>query len=189
MVSIQVTGQQAYTVRPARSADIAAVMRIEAQSFAEGIAEEEAVFAERLAGAEGCNYVLERADHSVCGYFMAEIWAARQFAPSFFALGHSVRERHDPAGTTLYISSFALLPEVRGIRSADQNAGIAACFFAAAQDCITALFPQLERIILLVHEDWHKAITIYEAQGFTRIQVLERFPWFGTKRAFIYEKI
>ena len=178
-----------YTVRQACTADITAVMQIEAQSFAEGIAEDELVFTERLAEAEGCNYVLvNAASQSVCGYFTAELWTAAQFTPSFFDLGHSVRDRHDPAGTTLYISSFALLPEVRGQRTADKTSGIAEYFFSAALDYITAAFPQLQRIILLVHEDWHKAITIYEGQGFTRIQVLDNFSWFAGKKAFIYEK-
>ena len=188
MVGSQSSPQQSYTVRRACTADISAVMQIEAQSFDTGIAEDEAVFAERLAEAEGCNYVLENADHAVCGYFTAELWTAAQFTPSFFDLGHSVRDRHDPAGTTLYISSFALLPEVRGQRTADKTSGIAEYFFSAALDYITAAFPQLQRIILLVHEDWHKAITIYEGQGFTRIQVLDNFSWFEGKKAFIYEK-
>lgn len=205
MVGCHLSGQQSYTVRRACTADISAVMQIEAQSFDTGIAEDEAVFAERLAEAEGCNYVLvNAASQSVCGYFTAELWAAQQvdssragdapmlstagLDPAFFDLGHSVRDRHDPAGTTLYISSFALLPEVRGQRTADKTSGIAEYFFSAALDYITAAFPQLQRIILLVHEDWHKAITIYEGQGFTRIQVLDNFSWFAGKKAFIYEK-
>ena len=189
MVGSQSSPQQSYTVRRACTADIAAVMQIEAQSFDAGIAEDEAVFAERLAEAEGCNYVLENADHAVCGYFTAELWTAEHFTPSFFDLGHSVRDRHDPAGATLYISSFALLPEVRGQRTADKTSGIAEYFFSTALDYITAAFPQLQRIILLVHEDWRKAITIYEAQGFTRIQVLDNFSWFAGKKAFIYQKM
>ena len=47
---------------------------------------------------------------------------------------------------------------------------------------------QVEQVVLLVHEDWHKAIRIYEKQGFIRTQILDRFAWFGDRRAFIYEK-
>ena len=172
-----------YSVRKAEPRDLAAVMQVERQSFEENIVEDESVFADRIAYTSGCNYVLVKADtQSVCGYFTAELWDSSQMGADAFALGHSVRERHQPAGTALYISSFALLPEVRG-------QSIAEHFFAASIERIVAVFPQLERSILLVHEDWHKAIRIYEKQGFIRTQVLERFAWFGDKRAFIYQKM
>lgn len=171
-----------YSVRKAEPGDLAAVMQVERQSFEENIVEEENVFTERIAYASDCNYVLIKADtQSVCGYFTAELWDSAKIEADAFALGHSVRERYQPAGTALYISSFALLPEVRGQR-------IAEAFFASAIEHISAVFPQLERIILLVHEDWRNAIRIYEKQGFIRMQVLDRFAWFGNKRAFIYEK-
>ena len=171
-----------YSVRKAEPRDLAAVMQVERQSFEENIVEDESVFADRIAYASDCNYVLVKANtQSVCGYFTAELWDALQMDVGAFALGHSVRERHQPAGTVLYISSFALLPEMRGLKIAEN-------FFAAAIEHIISVFPQLERIILLVHEDWHKAIRIYEKQGFARTQILDRFAWFGDKRAFIYEK-
>ena len=171
-----------YRVRKAKPGDLAAVMQVERQSFEETIVEDERVFADRIAYASDCNYVLVETDvQAVCGYFTAELWDASQIGAEAFALGHSVQERHQPTGTTLYISSFALLPEVRGQRIAEN-------FFALSIERIAAVFPQVERVILLVHEDWHKAIHIYEKQGFIRTQVLERFAWFGDKRAFIYEK-
>lgn len=170
-----------FSVRKAELGDLAAVMQVERQSFEENIVEEESVFAERIAYASGCNYVLVKTDTQlVCGYFTAELWADSQIETDAFALGHSVRERHQPAGTVLYISSFALLPQVRGQSIAEK-------FFVAAIEHIISVFPQLERIILLVHEDWHKAIRIYEKQGFIRIRILDRFAWFGNKRAFVYE--
>ena len=172
-----------YSVRKAEQGDLAAVMQVERQSFEENIVEDESVFADRIAYASDCNYVLVKADtQSVCGYFTAELWDSSQMGADAFALGHSVRKRHQPAGTALYISSVALLPEVRG-------QSIAEHFCAASIERIVAVFPQLERSILLVHEDWHKAIRIYEKQGFIRTQGLERFAWFGDKRAFIYQKM
>lgn len=171
-----------YTVRRAIPEDLAAVMLVERQSFEKNIVEDESVFAERLAYAADCNYVLVTiGTQSVCGYFTAELWDTAKAGADAFALGHSIRERHQPAGTALYISSFALLPEVRG-------QSIAENFFAVSIEHIVAVFPQLERIILLVHQDWHKAIRIYEKQGFIRTQTLNRFAWFGDKQAFIYEK-
>ena len=171
-----------FSVRKAELGDLAAIMQVERQSFEENIVEDESVFADRIEYASNCNYVIVKANtQSVCGYFTAELWADSQIENDAFALGHSVRERHQPAGTVLYISSFALLPEVRGQSIAEK-------FFVAAIEHIISVFPQLERIILLVHEDWHKAIRIYEKQGFIRIQILDQFAWFGNKRAFIYEK-
>lgn len=200
----------AYTVRGATSSDIEAIMHIEQQSFADGIAETQVTFAERLTCADQCNYVLLSSDsQSVCGYVTAEIWDAAQFDPALFSLGHSVREQHRPDGTTLYISSFALLPEVRGTRiprsalsiesraskagadtaQGEPTIGLAALFFTTVLERIGAAFPQLERIVLLVHEDWHNALALYEKYGFTPIQTLDRFAWFGGKRAFVYEKM
>ena len=171
-----------YRVRKAEPGDLAAVMQVERQSFEETIVEDERVFADRITYASDCNYVLVKTDvQSVCGYFTAELWDASQIGAEAFALGHPVRERHRPAGTALYISSFALLPEVRGQRIAEN-------FFAVSIERIAAIFPQVERVILLVHEDWHKAIRIYEKQGFTRTQILDNFAWFEDKQAFIYEK-
>ena len=185
-------------------------MHVEQQSFADGIAETQVTFAERLTCADQCNYVLLSSDgQSVCGYVTAEIWDAAQFDPALFSLGHSVREQHRPDGTTLYISSFALLPEVRGIRiprsalsvesraskaesdtaQGEPTIGLAALFFTTVLKRIGAAFPQLKRIVLLVHEDWHNALALYEKYGFTPIQTLDRFAWFGGKRAFVYEKI
>lgn len=190
-----------YTIREAAPTDIAAVMRIELQSFDGEIAESEAVFEERLGYADHCNYILVRqTDNAVCGYLTAEIWEADLYNPESFALGHSVYERHSIAGTALYISSFALAPELRSQKlqpTQYSNAagagkaviGAATFFFTGALERITAAFPQLKKLILLVHEDWRNAIRIYEAQGFTRIDVLERFPVFGGKRAYIYEKM
>ena len=201
---------QKYAIRCAESRDIEAIMRVEHQSFAAGIAETQAVFAERLACADQCNYVLLSSDsQSVCGYVTAEIWDAAQFDPALFSLGHSVREQHCPDGTTLYISSFALLPEVRGTRiprpalsvesraskagadtaKGEPTIGLAALFFTTVLERIGAAFPQLERIVLLVHEEWHNALALYEKYGFTPIQTLDRFGWFGGKRAFVYEKM
>lgn len=200
----------AYTVRGATSDDIDAIMHVEQQSFADGIAETPTTFAERLTCADQCNYVLLSSDsQSVCGYVTAEIWEKAPFDPALFSLGHSVREQHRPDGTTLYISSFALLPEVRGIRiprsalsiesraskagadtaQGEPTIGLAALFFTTVLERIGAAFPQLERIVLLVHEDWHNALALYEKYGFTPIQTLDRFAWFGGKRAFVYEKM
>lgn len=179
---------QGYAIRKAILADLAAIMHVERQSFTAGIAESESVFTERLTHAPDCNFVLTNSqDKAVCGYFTAEIWEAVQ--PDAFALGHSVRERHCVNGSSLYISSFALLPEIRGTRIEESTAGLAETFFAAALTEISTAFPQLERIILLVHEDWHKAISIYKSQGFTCTQIVNGFTWFGGKQALIYEKI
>jgi len=201
---------QKYAIRCAESRDIEAIMRVEHESFADGIAETQTTFAERLTCADQCNYVLLSSDsQSVCGYVTAEIWDAAQFDPALFSLGHSVREQHRPDGTTLYISSFALLPEVRGIRiprsalsiesraskagadtaKGEPTIGLAALFFTTVLERIGAAFPQLERIVLLVHEEWHNALALYEKYGFTPIQTLDRFAWFGGKRAFVYEKM
>lgn len=172
-----------YSIRKAESYDLPAVMNIEHKSFEKNIVEEEKVFAERLEYALDCNYLLVKTDtESVCGYFISEIWKCAHVDSTSFALGHSVRTCHHPLGKVLYISSFALLPEVRG-------SGVAEQFFETALTLITSHFSNIKRIILLVHEQWVKAIRIYEKQGFTRVQIIKPFTDFGGKSAFIYEKI
>lgn len=172
-----------YTLRKAVENDLPAIMQIEYQSFEKHIIEDEHIFADRIAYASGCNYLLvEERTQLVYGYFISEIWDSTKYGIDAFTLGHAVQEYHQPLGTVLYISSFALLPEVRG-------SGIAEHFFKTALKYITDNFPKLERVILLVHEEWFKAIRIYEKQGFDRLHTIEHFAGFENKRAFIYEKI
>lgn len=171
-----------YTIRQAVANDLPAVMHIEYQSFEKHIIEDEHIFADRITYASGCNYLLvEERTTLVCGYFISEIWDSAKHGIDAFTLGHSVQEYHQPQGTVLYISSFALLPEVRG-------SGIAEHFFKTALKCITDHFSQLEQVILLVHEDWSKAIRIYEKQGFIQSKTIKHFAGFKNKQAFIYKK-
>ena len=147
--------------------------------------------------------------YTACGYFCAERWEERHFSPEYFALGHSAAECHCPAGSVLYISSFALVPALRGkkITAADRYTvlyapyrgaaslqavpsveSVARFFFRTVLDTISAAYADIERIVLIVHEEWTAAIRIYESQGFCRTGVIHHFAGFDGKCAFVYEK-
>lgn len=66
--------------------------------------------------------------------------------------------------------------------------GVARFFFRTVLNTITAAHTGIERIVLVVHEDWAKAIRIYESQGFYRTGIFQRFAGFGDSSAFVYEK-
>ena len=79
-----------YSVRKAEQGDVAAIMQVERQSFEAAIVEDERVFAERIAFALDCNYVLVKTDtQSVCGYFTAELWDSGAMGSDASARGHS----------------------------------------------------------------------------------------------------
>lgn len=157
--------------------------------------------------------------YTACGYFCAERWEERHFSPEYFALGHSAAECHCPAGSVLYISSFALVPALRGkkitaadrytvdrctagrytglntaqtgavlLRSVSAVESVARFFFRTVLDTISAAYADIERIVLIVHEEWTAAIRIYESQGFCRTGVIHHFAGFDGKCAFVYEK-
>ena len=62
-------------------------------------------------------------------------------------LGHSAEKTHDPNGSVLYFSSFALLPAFQGKKLAEP-------FLTGCLDSICGAFPQIKQIILLVNEEW-----------------------------------
>ncbi len=180
-----------YRIRQAALSDITSIMHIEQASFAPAIREEQSVFEERLTVARECSRVLyAAADGRIFGYFTAEIWEKSSLTEKTFLLGHSTAACHVPNGSILYISSFALLPELRGrkIETADGNIGIAKMFFRSSLKEVLAAYPNIQKMLLLVHEDWKNAQRIYQSEGFACVTAFPAFNGFEGKTALIYEK-
>lgn len=171
-------------LRKAEQADLSGIMAVENAAFMPGIREKAEVFAERAEIFSDGFFVLTEPDKirkpgtdKVAGYFCAEIWnmepfgefsAGKEFDARFFELGHSIKARHCRTGNTLYISSFALLPEYCG-------KGTGSSFFMDALNRILLENPAIEQCILVVNEEWTAARRIYAKSGFETAGILDGF--------------
>ena len=147
-------------------------MRLERQGFAAGHQELRSAYAQRVATFSAGSLIAWLGDDCV-GCVFTEIW---RFQPqpdaTHFALGHDIRERHDPVhGTELYISSMTLSPTVRG-------QGLGVQLLQGCLEHVHRAFPTLESALLLVNASWVPARRIYEGLGYAELARLSGF--FGT---------
>ncbi len=156
-------------LRPATPHDIPHIMALERDGFAPGDREARAVYEERLHVFPSGAYVAQF-EGDVVGCIFSELWAPQaEYGPEQFALGLSIRERHDPqAGSELYIASMTLSPRVRG-------QGVGSVLFNGGIAQVRARHPHVDSAILLVNETWQAARRIYERSGFSE---LFRLPGF-----------
>ena len=155
--------------RAARPSDIRSIMDIEAASFDAATRESEAVFLSRIEICKNCFIVFEdAASHALCGYFSAEKWERIPESDKAFSLEHDPVSSHRPAGSVLYLSSFALLPEYRGC-------GIGKKLFAQSVEHFSSGNPEVKTALLLVNEAWRGALHIYKKNGFSEFRRIENF--------------
>ncbi|ULQ58730.1 hypothetical protein K7I13_09210 [Brucepastera parasyntrophica] len=175
-----------FLVRQAQPDDIDEIMRIEEICFATGIQEAHNVFLDRLYTFPEGFFVLvpeEYVNESVsdtsrsrkirfiakqlAGYFVSEIWdEVPPQTAEFYQLGHSASSRHNPEGTVLYLSSFAVDPVARGTGR---------FLFNSAFRVMKKKYPQLRKIVFVVNEEWQAARHIYETEGFIYTGRIENF--------------
>jgi len=155
-------------IRPACIDDLPRIMEIESHCFDEGVRESEETYAQRISVfTEG--FLVIDAPEGISGFITSEIWPRQTgIAKAAFALGHPIAERFDPAGTDFYVSSLAVDPAYRG-------KAFGPLLFDALLDSIPKAYPRLDRVLLLVAENWLAARAIYERRGFSE---LRRFPGF-----------
>ena len=156
-------------LRPATPHDIPHIMALERDGFAPGDREERAVYEERLHVFPSGAYVAQF-EGDVVGCIFSELWAAHaDYGPEHFALGHSIRDRHDPqVGRELYIASMTISPRARG-------QGVGGVLFNGCIDQVRARHPHVDSALLLVNETWQAARRIYVRSGFSE---LFRLPGF-----------
>lgn len=160
------TENRAAAVRAATPGDLAQILRVESASFIPLITESGEVFAERIKKCPESFFVFtDGEDGRVFGYICAEKMDSVPRSSARLALGHTPRQ--SAAGTVLYISSFALLPEYRG-------RGLGGRLWRESVRLFSAL-PSVRTIILLVNEKWAAARKIYEDDGFRAVRTFPRF--------------
>ena len=185
-------------IRAITGSDIDMIMELEAQSFNDEIMEEKSVFLDRISTCSTTNFALCDMDSRLLGSFFSEIWTGEpNDFEKVFKLGHTASELHKSDGETLYISSFAVNPKLRGARLIGFNkpayyggSGLspARYFFNASIEKIIELHSQLRNIYLMVSDDWRSAQKIYEDGGFLRIHTFKRYDGFGDVPVHIYKK-
>lgn len=147
-----------FSLRSATTADLDAIMDMEAAGFASGDRESRELYAERIeCFADGA--LMATRGEGVVGCLFAEIWSDAQLAAEHFVLGHDIRSRHAPQGSVLYVASMTIAPVFRGL-------GFGAQLFEGGIAHIEAAHPQLCSVLLLVNETWVSARAIYSAAGF-----------------------
>ena len=155
--------------RAALPSDIRSIMRIEGASFDAATRESEAVFLSRIEICENCFIVFEdKSLHTICGYFSAEKWERIPDSDKAFSLEHDPSSSHRSAGSVLYLSSFALLPEYRGH-------GIGKKLFTQSVDWFSSHNEEVKTALLLVNEAWKGALHIYKKNGFSELRRIENF--------------
>jgi ribosomal-protein-alanine N-acetyltransferase len=163
---------QTFSVTFAVPSDLDGIMQIENAAFPQGIRESKEVFRERLRIFPAGNTILlkdEAANENKTpvGYFCSELWdQIPPPKPEFYALEHSITERHKISGAVLYISSLAIMPHTKG-----QGRFL----FTESIKMIRAKNPQIRTIVLLVNEKWLPARHIYETEGFRYTKNLPSF--------------
>ena len=146
------SGSDAFYLRQATVADLAAIMDIERQAFIPQIQESEDTFRERIIAFSTGFLILEDRSQDVAvpaGYFSSEIWHELAEATSSFELGHSALQSHDGSGTVLYISSMALSNRYRGH-------GLGRMLFIRSCTQVLDCCPRISLLQLLVNTEWKK---------------------------------
>ena len=166
----------------AKKSDINAIMEIENKSFESAIRESEDTFLARIEFFQK-GFLLLKINGVIAGYFSSERWEKTPESENEFAslfVGHSIENVHRADGKSLYVSSFALLPEYRGN-------GLARPFFADSisilkRDCgVLSAF-------LVVNPKWSSAEAIYRKECFSQRRILQSFFENGDDAIFM-EKI
>lgn len=154
--------------RTAEKTDINYIMEIEESSFSKSICEDKEVFIQRIETFKKGFLVMEYCN-KVIGYISSELWEYKEkIDKDKFTFGHLIKDNHKENGNEVYISSFGILPEVRGH-------GLGKIMFEFFIKYIIEEVEDLKSIILIVAESWTNAQKIYINYGFKEICKLNEF--------------
>lgn len=155
-------------IRCAKESDISDILKIEKEAFRSDICEERDVFVERINTFADGFLVVEHEDR-VIGYISSEIWNySSVIKRDDFELGHSISSTHTLSGDEIYISSFGILKEFKGI-------GLGKYLFDYFINYIVRKTKNPKSLILLVSENWVSAKNIYLNKGFEIITTFDNF--------------
>ena len=150
-------------LRKAVAEDIDKIMQIEEESFLPGIREERSVFKKRL---ELCpeTFLMLVFEKERAGYLCAEYIKKIPENAKDILLGHEPEKEYS---SIIYLSSFAILPEFRGRGNGEAFWNLSMKYFSSLSG--------VEKLVLLVNENWSKARKIYEKSGFKQIKIFKDF--------------
>ncbi len=155
-------------VRQATGTDMERIMKIEENAFIPNIRETWQTFDSRMKTYPQGFLVLEDDKGLVQGYFSSEIWEELPHTNKVFILDHDPSKLHKPEGNLLYISSYAIMSGLRG-------RGLGRLFLKESLKQVQKSAPQIDRIILIVSQEWGAAHHIYEDMGFKAIRQIPGF--------------
>ena len=155
-------------VRQASSSDMERIMEIEENAFIPYIRETYQTFDSRMRTFPGGFLVLEDDNGTVQGYFSSELWEELPNNNKVFILDHEIAKVHKADGKLLYISSYALMSGLRG-------RGLGKLFFRECLKEVQKSATQVDRIILIVSQEWDAARHIYGELGFKTIRQIPGF--------------
>ena len=155
-------------VRPATSSDMERIMKIEENAFIPNIQETYQTLSSRMAVYPRGFLLLEDDKGTVQGYFSSELWEELPNNNKVFILDHDPAKVHKKDGKMLYISSLALMGNLRG-------RGLGKLFFKECLRQVTKDSPQIGQVVLIVSQEWGAARHIYEGLGF---KVIRQIPGF-----------
>ncbi len=155
-------------VRQAINTDMERIMKIEENAFIPNVQETYQTFASRMATYPQGFLVLEDDRGTVQGCFSSELWEGLPNNNKVFILDHEIAKVHKEDGKLLYVSSFALMGNLRG-------RGMGKLFFKECLKQVTKASPQIMQIVLIVSQEWGVACHIYEGLGFKTIRQIPGF--------------
>jgi len=163
-----VLNKEELNIRNATIDDIDAIMKIEHACFDESTIEERVIYLQRIKTFSDGFLVIEY-QKEVIAMISSEIWNYRQkINAGDFYLNHHIDKKHDVNGDELYISSLAVLPRFQGHKLGEQ-------LFLTLINEVSSVYPKVKHIILLVSENWVKAIRIYTKNLFSECCTLIDF--------------
>ena len=155
-------------IRNAAKEDLEFIMRVEENSFIPNIQETWQTFSSRIDAFADGFFVLVDDKGVVQGYLSSEIWEELPHDNKVFILDHDIHKVHKKEGSVLYMSSFALMPALRGRK-------LGKPFLKRCMEIIMKAHPNIKNAVLIVSQEWESAIHIYETLGFKTIR---RIPGF-----------
>lgn len=156
-------------IRIAELSDLDSIMKVESEGFISQIQENREVFEKRILACPQLFLVFENQENKkVSGYLSAEFLNEIPLTAQELALGHEPKTINNHLEQKyIYISSFSILPEVRGN-------GNGKLLWNKSIEYFEKNFPSAD-FILLVNEEWKAAKHIYEKKGFKQLKVFKAF--------------
>ena len=163
------------TIRKASLDDIKDIMNVENSAFIKGIREEEEVFIERIKRCSDLFLCFIDDNDKVIGYLSAEVMEKVPTTSQELELGHlpSTLNNIDKDNSYIYISSFALLPSMRGSGRGKEMWNKSISYLEKVSG--------IKHFLLLVNEEWQGASHIYKESGFKIINTFNNFFYSESK--------